>query len=354
MGIYENYKITGVDYIEFSVADLEKYTALFAALGFEKTAQRELRERQLKTVWLRQNKINVLLSQSSLPSDPVASFHNAHGDGIYDVGLTCEDATSALELAVSRGGVAAEGPRSFERASGNLTRTSLKTFGDVRLSFISRSGDIFLEGFESLPKTPAKGFGMEAIDHLTVNVEQGKMDHWASQFEKLFGFQNTRFFDIHTERTGLYSKVMQSPDGLLKMPFNEPTESASQIQEFLDINHGAGIQHLALTTADAIATVRSLRNAGFKFLEVPLTYYETIPKRVPNVAEPISDLSALGILVDGDSAGYLLQIFTAPLVGPFFIEVIQRKGNQGFGEGNFRALFEAMELDQIRRGVLKA
>lgn len=354
MGIYEQYKLKDVDHLEYAVGDLDKYATVFLNLGFEKVAMRDIRERQLQSLLMVQGGINIVLSKSTLASDPVANYVATHGDGICNVGLRVEDAVSALELAVSRGAEVAESPKSFQKDNGTLQRAAIKVFGDVRYTFLSRTGSLFLDGFDTPAKTQTKGYGLTRIDHITNNVEAGKRTYWADWFKKVFGFIDSRFFDIHTKRTGLYSTVMQSPDGLIKMPFNEPTEGASQIQEFLDIHHGPGIQHVALATETVLDCVGGLRKAGFKFLEVPQTYYEAVPKRVPYMKEKLAEVAALNVLVDGDEKGYLLQIFTQPLVGPFFFEVIQRRGNDGFGEGNFTALFEAMEADQIRRGVLKA
>jgi 4-hydroxyphenylpyruvate dioxygenase len=354
MGIYESYKFKEFDHLEYAVGDLDKTTAVFLNLGFEKVASREIRERQLQSFLLQQGGINIVLSKSTLATDPVASYVATHGDGICSVGLRVEDAVSALELAVGRGAEVAESPMSFQKDYGTLDKTAIKVFGDVRYTFVSREGNLFLEGFETPVKPQGKGYGLQRIDHVTNNVENGKRQYWADWFKKVFGFIDTRYFDIKGARTGLYSTVMQSPDGLIKMPFNEPTEGASQIQEFLDIHHGPGIQHVALSTETILESVAGLRKAGFRFLEVPQTYYEAVPKRVPYMKEELAEVAALNVLVDGNKEGYLLQIFTQTLIGPFFFEVIQRRGNDGFGEGNFTALFEAMEADQIRRGVLKA
>jgi 4-hydroxyphenylpyruvate dioxygenase len=254
---------------------------------------------------------------------------------------------------VNRGAVSAAAPRAFENEFGSVQQTSLKVFGDVLHTFVSRKGNLFLEGFGNMKSHLVRGHGLSKIDHITCNVEKGKLDEWTSFYEKVFGLKNTRYFDIHTQRTGLYSKVMQSPKGEIKIPFNEPGEGGGQIQEYLDVNHGPGVQHVALLTSNIIDSLTQLKNEEISFLDVPATYYEDVPKRVPQVSEPMATLEKLGILVDGSKAGYLLQIFTQNLIGPFFYEVIQRKGDDGFGEGNFRALFEAIERDQIRRGVLK-
>jgi 4-hydroxyphenylpyruvate dioxygenase len=352
---YQSLGIIDFDYLEFAVADLEKASELYLRMGFEKAAERELLQRKLKSYLLVQNDIRILVSQSNDPSDPVAQFVASHGDGVIDSAFLCKDAIHTFETLVKRGATAAESPKTVTKDFGTVTFASVKTFGDVRHTLISRSGSLFAEGFDAPLKVHNKGCGLLRIDHLTTNVEKGQMDHWANYYEKIFGLKNTRFFDIHTKRTGLYSKVMQSPDGVIKMPFNEPMDDKSQIQEFIDVLHGPGIQHAALLTNDILDAIPRLINQGIRFLDAPVhTYYEDIPKRVPNVTEPLSVVEDLAIQVDGDEKGYLLQIFTHNAVGPLFYEVIQRKGNDGFGEGNFRALFEAIERDQIKRGYLKA
>ncbi len=350
---FDALKIIGFDFVEFAVADLDKALSLYLHMGFEKAGTREIHERQLKSYRVTQNDINIILSHSTAPKDPVAKFQQTHGDGIMAVAFLCEDAVSALEIAVARGAEVVESPRSYQKDFGSVTQASIKAFGDVRHTFISRKGNLFAEGFDVPYKVTSRGFGLMGIDHVTNNVAKGEMETWANYYEKIFGLRNTRFFDIHTQRTGLYSKVMESPNSVIKMPVNEPTEEASQIQEFLDMNHGAGVQHLALTTNNIADTLRCLKKEGLDFLSVPRSYYEEVPKRVSNIKENLAELADLDILVDGSDKGYLLQIFTKNLVGPFFYEVIQRCGDNGFGEGNFTALFEAIERDQIARGVLK-
>ncbi len=354
MSDYQSLGLIDFDFIEFAVSDLDKASELYLRFGFERMATREIAERQLKSYLMAQNDTRVLLSNSVKKDDPVAQYVATHGDGVISVGFRCEDAVTAFETAVRRGASVAESPRSLKKDFGSIHFASIRSLGDVRFTFISREGQLFAEGFDVPVRANNPGFGLQCIDHITCNVEKGKMEEWAGFLEKVLGFKNTRFFDIRGERTGLYSKVMQSPDGRIKMPINEPTESSSQIQEFIDVHHGPGVQHIALATEDIFGSLRQVRRSGVKFLEVPATYYEVLGQRVPNVTEKLSELAELGVLVDGDSKGYLLQIFTHTVVGPFFYELIQRKGNDGFGEGNFTALFEAIERDQIKRGVLKA
>jgi 4-hydroxyphenylpyruvate dioxygenase len=347
-------RLIDFDSLEFAVSDLDKVEKTHLRLGFERTAVRENKERKLTTLLMTQGQAAILLSYSADPKDPVSRFVQEHGDGIVNVTLRCEDAVSALEVATGRGAQVAESPHTSQKDFGSVTYASIKAYGDVRHTFLSRTGELFGEGFDSPVRLNHRGSGLTRIDHITTNVEKGKMDEWAAFYEKIFGFQNVRFFDIHTKRTGLYSKVMQSTNGVIKVPINEPTEAESQIQEFIDTNHGPGVQHVALSTSNIMETLPLLKRAEIPFLDAPPhTYYEDIPKRTPQVTENLNEVERMSILIDGDTKGYLLQIFTQNLIGPFFYEVIQRKGNDGFGEGNFGALFEAIERDQIRRGVLK-
>lgn len=353
MSLFESLKIIDFDHLEYAVADLDQRGAECEQLGFEKAASREILERKLRSHLYVQNDIRIVLSHSEDPKDPVARYVAAHGDGVIDVALRCEAVVPALEALVARGAEVAEAPRAYRRDFGSIECAAIKTFGDVRHTLISREGNLFAEGFDEPLLCQNMGFGLQRIDHITSNVEAGKLKDWAAFYEKVFGFRNTRFFDIHTQRTGLYSYVMESPNGVIKMPFNEPTEAESQIQEFLNVHHGPGIQHVALATASILPTLKHLRSRQVSFLSVPDTYYEDLARRVPGIEESLDELKAASVLADGDAKGYLLQIFTENRMGPFFYEVIQRQGNNGFGEGNFTALFEAIERDQIRRGVLK-
>ena len=194
--------------------------------------------------------------------------------------------------------------------------------------------------------------GLTHIDHITHNVHQGRMDHWARFYERLFDFREIRYFDIHGEKTGLRSRALVSPCGKIRIPINEPSDSHSQVEEYLDAYHGEGIQHIALATGDIYSTVEALRSLGVKFMQTPHAYYAAVDERIPAHGEDLSRLEHDGILIDGKRDDLLLQIFTETVIGPIFFEIIQRKGNEGFGEGNFQALFEAIERDQIARGVI--
>jgi 4-hydroxyphenylpyruvate dioxygenase len=242
-----------------------------------------------------------------------------------------------------------------------LNIPAIKGIGDSLIYLVDRygpKGSIYDVDFDYLPGVDPnpKGVGLTYIDHLTHNVHRGRMAEWAEYYERLFNFREIRYFDIEGKLTGLKSKAMTSPCGKIRIPINESTDDKSQIQEYLSAYHGEGIQHIALGTGDIYHSVETLRAQGVPFQTVPDTYFEQIDARLPGHGEDLGRLTADRILVDGaptQGGGLLLQIFTQTVIGPIFFEIIQRRGNEGFGEGNFRALFESIELDQIRRGVLK-
>jgi 4-hydroxyphenylpyruvate dioxygenase len=349
---FEELKITGFDHLEFAVADLEKSAELYLQLGFEKLATRHIRERQLQSYLMGQNDVFVLLSHSTEAKDPIAQYVRKHGDGIATIAFRCEDAATALDTALRRGASVTQPPKALQRDFGSVTQAAIAGFGDVQLQFLSRDGLLFAEGFDTPYSIDVRGNGLTKIDHLTVNVEAGQRGHWKEFFEKVFGLVDSRFFDIQTDKTGLYSTVMESPNHAIRIPINEPTGEKSQIQEFLDIHHGPGVQHAALSTESILTTLAALKSHGIAFLDVPDSYYEMLPKRIHYFTESLEELKKNRVLVDGNGSGYLLQIFSKNLVGPFFFEIIQRKADMGFGEGNFRALFEAIEREQQKRSYL--
>jgi len=356
---------TGFDHVEFAVNDIAQHSEMYRKMGFEQVGERHLRDRGTKSVLWQQGFIRILLTQSdgtpAAEKDPAVKFLRTQAEGVCVLGVEVEDAAAEYAAAVSRGGKSAMAPKTYETPEGRVTRAEVFTPGAVRYAFMSRS---YPNGFEgrglfdegmvlSRFKSPMTNH-LHSIDHLTNNGTIGEMDMWVKWFSDVFGFGTTRHFKITTGRTGLNSYVVESKCGRVKVPINEATEPESQVQEFVNRMKGSGVQHLALLTTHIMDTLPILRKTGFKFLTVPHTYYEAVPTRVPNVSENLGELESLGILLDGDETGYLLQIFSEESVGPFFFEYIQRKGNRGFGEGNFRALFEAIERDQIKRGVLKA
>jgi 4-hydroxyphenylpyruvate dioxygenase len=348
----------GFDHVEFSVDDIMQHSAMYARMGFEKVGERHLPKRGTRSVLMAQGLVRVMFTQpdgsAASAGDEAVRFRRAQDEGICVLAVDVDDAAKAFDEAVKKGARPALKPVRFESPEGSVTRAEIWTPGAVRYAFIQRQGRLFDEGLVAARMESPSPFGMRRIDHLTNNVAIGEMKKWVEWYRQVFGFTVTRHFKIRTGRTGLISDVVQSADNKVIVPINEATEPESQVQEFVNRMKGPGVQHLALETTGLIDTLRKLRAAGFRFLTVPHTYYEEVPTRVPGVTEDLKELEELGILLDGEGGGYLLQIFSEEILGPFFFEFIQRKGNNGFGEGNFKALFEAIERDQIRRGVLKA
>jgi 4-hydroxyphenylpyruvate dioxygenase len=312
-----------------------------------------------------QGYIRILLTEYDSSKEAQAQkgyqFLQAHGDGICVLAAEVEDSAATFKEVVSKGARPALEPMTFETPEGTVVLSEVYTPADFRYRFVQRKSNsdlkkpaLFIDSVVVARLESPSPTGLFRIDHLTNNIDMGQFEIWLNYYTQIFGFKAVRRFNIKTGRTGLLSDVVQSPCGKIKVPINEATEPESQVQEFVNRFKGAGVQHLALQTTDIIHGLRTYRNKGFKFLKIPHSYYEVVPTRVPGITEDLAVLEDLGILLDGEGGGYLMQIFTEELVGPFFLEFIQRKGNDGFGEGNFKALFEAIERDQIRRGVLKA
>ncbi|GAB3463542.1 4-hydroxyphenylpyruvate dioxygenase [Azotobacter salinestris] len=342
----------GFEFVEFTAPSTEgiaRLRELFIAMGFTETA----RHRSKEVFLFQQNDINFVLNGS--PSGPVRAFAEEHGPSACAMAFRVRNAVQAADYVQRQGARLLGSHANF----GELNIPCIEGIGGSLLYLVDRYGEhsIYDVDFESIEGRTARdhAVGLTAIDHLTHNVERGQMDVWAGFYERIAGFRETRYFDIEGRHTGLLSRAMSAPCGKIRIPINEPTDDHSQIAEFIRDYHGEGIQHIALATDDIYATVRALRANGVAFMQTPDTYYEKVDARVPGHGEPLELLRELNILIDGGVGreGLLLQIFTRPLIGPIFFEIIQRKGNQGFGEGNFRALFESIEEDQIRRGVLK-
>ena len=345
----------GFEFVEFTGPDAQALDRTFRLLGFVPMA----RHRSKNVTLYRQGDVNFILNaeHQGFPE----RFAAAHGPSVCAIGIRVDDAPMALRRAQALGAktlVNEPGPM-------EVTLPAVEGIGDSRIFFIDRfaeAGSIYDIDFRPLPdaeKHP-KGAGLTRIDHLTNNVYRGRMDHWAEFYQRLFNFREIRYFDIEGKLTGLKSRAMTSPDGNIRIPINESSDDKSQIEEYLREYKGEGIQHIALATDDIYATVERLRSNGVTLMAPPpATYYEMLDQRLPNHGEDVARLKALGILIDGSpthdgqKGGLLLQIFTETMVGPIFFEIIQRKGDEGFGEGNFRALFESIERDQVRRGVLK-
>jgi 4-hydroxyphenylpyruvate dioxygenase len=350
----------GFEFVEYAAPDPKAMGALFERLGFKAIA----RHRHKDVVLYRQGEINFIVNAE--PDSFAQRFARLHGPSICAIAFRVADAKVASERAVDLGAWGYAG----HAGPGELNIPAIKGIGDSLIYFIDRwrgkhgkrTGDIGNIGFydvdfEPLPGAalnPA-GHGLASIDHLTHNVHKGRMKEWADFYERLFNFRELRYFDIEGQVTGVKSKAMTSPCGKIRIPINEEgTETAGQIQEYLDDYHGEGIQHIALGSTDLFRTVDALRANGVRLLDTNDTYYELIDKRIPGHGENVAALKKRKILIDGKAGALLLQIFSENQLGPIFFEFIQRKGDEGFGEGNFKALFEAIELDQIRRGTLKA
>ena len=297
----------------------------------------------------RQENIDFIINYSGMSF--ASTFASKHGPSACGMGLKTIDAKTAFDKAVKRGA------KPFNDTKYNsYDFPAVYGIGDSLIYFVDETNLSHLYENQFKTNTPtstnSSSFGLKRIDHLTNNVYQGDLAKWQKFYESIFNFRETRFFDIKGKETGLISKVMTSPGGAVTIPINEPSDKKSQIQEYLEEYKGEGIQHIALETSNIIHSVTCLKNAGVEFLDVPDTYYEVLLERIPQVTENIDVLKDLKILVDGDSEGYLLQIFTKNAIGPIFFEIIQRKNHDGFGEGNFQALFDAIERDQKRRGYL--
>jgi len=361
--------IEAFDHIEI-YTDSAKQSAYFLshAFGFNPVAYRgpETGWHDSASIILKQGDVLIMLTCPLKPDSPIARQIAKHGFAARDVAFRVTNAQWCYQEAVRRGATAAAPPTEWKDANGTIVHASIKTYGDTIHSFVDRSKykGPFWPGFapysKVFPGEPAiPEVGISAIDHVVGNVELGGMNEWVAFYEKVLGFsQLTHFSDkeISTEYSALMSKVMNGGGGKIKLPINEPAEGKrkSQIEEFLEYNGGPGVQHIALETKDIIATIAALRERGVRFLFVPKTYYEEAPTRIGTIDEDLSLIQKLGILVDRDEDGYLLQIFTKNLEDrpTLFLEIIQRHGSRGFGVGNFKALFEAIERDQAERGNL--
>jgi 4-hydroxyphenylpyruvate dioxygenase len=349
----------GFEFIEYTAPDPVALGKLFEQMGFTAIAK----HRHKDVTLYRQGEINFIVNAEA---DSFAQrFARLHGPSICAIAFRVADAAKAYRRALDLGAWG------FDNKTGpmELNIPAIKGIGDSLIYFVDRwrgkngaqpgsIGDISIYDvdFEPIPGAVANpvGHGLTYIDHLTHNVHRGRMVEWAEFYERLFNFREVRYFDIEGKVTAVKSKAMTSPCGKIRIPINEEgSENAGQIQEYLDAYHGEGIQHIALGTDDIYRTVDGLRGAKISLLDTIDTYYELVDRRVPNHGESIAELKKRKILIDGTKDEILLQIFTENQIGPIFFEIIQRKGNQGFGEGNFKALFESIELDQMRRGVLK-
>jgi 4-hydroxyphenylpyruvate dioxygenase len=362
---HDAFPINGTDYIEFWVGNA-KQSALYyrAAFGFTLAGYRgpETGVRDRASYLLVQDKLRFVLTSPLGPEGEVAAHIARHGDGVRDLAFWVDDSRAAYDVAIARGAESQMAPTVLRDADGEIVMAAIRTYGDTIHSLVERRNyrGLFLPGFVAAtsPYAPA-GTGLKYVDHCVGNVELGKMNSWVGFYERVLGFTNILTFDdktISTEYSALMSKVMSNGNGRIKFPINEPAQGKkkSQIEEYLDFYRGPGVQHIAITTDDIVATVRDLKSRGVEFLKVPQTYYDTLLDRVGKIDEDVAPLAELGVLVDRDDEGYLLQIFTKPVQDrpTLFYEIIQRKGARSFGAGNFKALFESIEREQALRGNL--
>ncbi len=339
--------INGVDFVEYTGPDAQHFEVLFTKWGFKEVGS--LPGKKIKLY--RQNDINFILNTE--PGTFAVDFAKAHGPSICSTGFRFKDAQKAYEGALARGAKAYKGT---DAEKGACPFPAIYGIGDSVIYFMDEKNSAKL--YNDIFKVKAEdaspyGMGFSIVDHFTNNVPVGEMQKWCDFYTNIFGFYEARYFDIKGKSTGLISKVMRSPCEKFAAPSNEPSDKKSQIQEYLDEYKGSGIQHLALLTPNIIDTLETLKKSQLEFLSAPpATYYKMLKDRLPMVTEDIDRLQKNAVLVDGDHEGYLLQIFSKNIIGPIFFEIIQRKGHDGFGNGNFQALFDAIEQDQRERGYL--
>ncbi|HUO89034.1 MAG TPA: 4-hydroxyphenylpyruvate dioxygenase [Rhizomicrobium sp.] len=338
----------GFEFVEYTAPDVTQLYALFERMGFRAVA----RHRAKDVTLFRQGQVNFIVNAE--PESHGSRFAAKHGPSACAMAFRVKDAPRAYEKLVGLGATP------FHNTVGpmELNIPAIEGIGGSVIYLVDRYGDRTIYDVDFVPTDKAlgwehKGAGLTEIDHVTHNVFRGNMDKWAGFYETLFNFREIRYFDIEGKLTGLKSRAMTSPDGRIRIPINESSDDKSQIAEYLDQYHGEGIQHIALGTDDIYRSVETLKKTKVAFQDTPDTYYERLDNRIKGHGEDVAQLRKDRILMDGEKGNLLLQIFTQNAIGPIFFELIQRKGNQGFGEGNFKALFESIELDQIRRGVLK-
>ena len=357
--------VHGIDHLEFYVGDAAQAAYYYArAWGFTEIAYLGLETgaRDRVSHVLQQGRIRLVLTGTLTGEDEIAAHHHRHGDGVHSIALSVPDAAAAYHHAVAHGAEGVDAPREVSDEFGTVVLASIATYGDTRHVFVQRSdyAGPFLPGYEAREPVPSGPDGLlVGIDHVVGNVELGRMQDWVGYYERVFGMTELIHFSdaaISTEYSALMSKVVTDGSGRIKFPINEPAEGKrkSQIDEYLDFYRGPGVQHIAVSTTDIVRSVDELVRRGVRFLPIPESYYADVPARVGDVAHDLADLARLGVLVDRDDEGYLLQIFShsvgdRPTV---FLELIERHGARGFGEGNFKALFQALEGEQDRRGNL--
>jgi 4-hydroxyphenylpyruvate dioxygenase len=357
--------LKGTDHIEFYVGNARQAAYFYrAAFGMSLVAYAgpETGRRDRASYVLQQGKVRFVLTTALKPESEIAAHVHRHGDGVHAIALWVDDARSAWEETTKRGARSVQEPTVFEDNDGRVVTSSIAAYGDTVHTFVERRDyrGVFFPGYQEMPAdTIARPVGLLHVDHIVGNVGWNAMNEWVDFYAKVMGFSLYQHFDdndISTEYSALMSKVMANGNGYVKFPINEPAEGRrkSQIEEYLEFYGGPGVQHIALATKDIVETVTKMQKQGVSFLTVPHTYYAELQDRVGKIDEPVEELERLGILVDRDDEGYMLQIFTRPVEDrpTVFYEIIQRKGSRSFGKGNFKALFEAIEREQALRGNL--
>jgi 4-hydroxyphenylpyruvate dioxygenase len=365
----DTFPLRRVDHVRFFVGNARQSAYFYRnAFGFDVIAYAGLETgvRQEAGYVLRQGNITFVLASPLGPEHHENRRLTLHGDGVHDIALDVDNVANAYNEAVRRGAVGVKGPTLLEDENGVYEYATIRTYGDTTHSFVNRDRyrGVFAPGYKPLDPdryspTTFHPVGLVAIDHIVGNVEEGKMNEWVDFYQKVLGFSQLVSFDdkdISTEYSALMSKVVQNGTGRIKFPINEPAKSRrrSQIDEYLQFYGGPGVQHIAMATGNILETVRAMRHNDVSFLTVPRAYYDMLPERIGEIKEDLEELAELGILVDRDEDGYMLQIFTKPVADrpTLFFEIIQRRGSRSFGKGNFKALFEAIEREQARRGTL--
>jgi 4-hydroxyphenylpyruvate dioxygenase len=338
----------GFEFVEYAAPVVSELAALFQRVGFSEVA----RHRSKQVTLYRQGEINFILNHE--PNSFAQAFARVHGPSVCAFAIRVKDAAHSIKQATALGAKAYYG----RVGPMELNIPAIRGIGGSLIYLVDRYADKSIYDVDFVPSSPALwevgGAGLTHIDHLTHNAHKGRMDQWAEFYERLFNFREIRYFNIRGQKTGLHSRALVSPCGKIRIPINEPVDRQSQVQEYLAAYHGEGIQHIALASRDIYASIENLKERRVEFLDTPQAYYDRLEERTPGHGEDLQRLMRNRILIDGErNAGLLLQIFTKTVIGPIFFEIIQRKGNEGFGEGNFRALFETMEKDQMARGVLR-
>lgn len=343
MASFETLKISAIDHIEFAVKDLDKSCDWYYRMGFEKVATRELRERKLKSHLFQQNEIAILLSHSELSGDFIHTFLQNHGEGVANIAFRCEDAVSALETAVNRGATATELPKLSQRDFGSVQQTAIETPCSVRHTFLNRNGNLFLEGFETATKPHVRSRGTEKVDHVTLSVPRGDTSRWESFYQSIFGLEKLSLNSTLMGQTAMAVSLLKSQNEIFKLALVAPAETHSPIQDFLDIHHGAGVQHIALRCEDLPRFAKLLKKSGIVFREVLPSYKISLGGREesPSSAD-VTDLFGLNLLKAETPHGIRLHGFTENILGPFFYECFDPRGDNAFGEENVLAFAEAI------------